>query len=181
MSKLVEWVENYTAELYTWARHKTSSEDTAHDLVQETFLAAAEKITSFKGDSSPKTWLFAILNNKIIDYYRKRARSPITSDDAIINNTFDGDGNWRKMQQPANWFDGEENILDDAEFQLVLSKCLDALPEQWGSIVRLKYITGSNGGQICQEFGISPSNFWQIIHRAKLRLRDCLEMNWFIK
>ena len=72
-------------------------------------------------------------------------------------------------------------MLDDDEFQIVLNKCLDALPEQWGICVKLKYLTDKRGEEICQELDITPSNFWQIVHRAKLRLRDCIEKNWYSK
>jgi DNA-directed RNA polymerase specialized sigma24 family protein len=49
------WVSEFTDELYKWAYYKTSSSTMAEDLVQDTFLAAAEKMSSFRGDSSPKT------------------------------------------------------------------------------------------------------------------------------
>lgn len=44
----------------------------AEDLVQETFTAAYRSISGFKNDCHPKTWLFSILNNKIVDYHRKK-------------------------------------------------------------------------------------------------------------
>ena len=68
------WVENYTHELYSWALHKVSDSEIAADLVQDTFLSVAEKIDSFKNESSTKTWIFSILNHKIIDHYRKKVR-----------------------------------------------------------------------------------------------------------
>ena len=74
---LSQWVESYTENLHSWAFHKVSDGELAKDLVQDTFLAAAEKIESFKGDSSPKTWLFSILNHKIIDHYRKKVNQPV--------------------------------------------------------------------------------------------------------
>jgi RNA polymerase sigma-70 factor (ECF subfamily) len=70
---IAQWVENYTSDLYAWARYKLSDEELAKDLVQDTFMAAAEKTSSFKGESSPKTYLFSILNHKIIDHYRKKS------------------------------------------------------------------------------------------------------------
>jgi RNA polymerase sigma-70 factor (ECF subfamily) len=60
-NRLSQWVEAYTSELYSWSYHKVSDTELAKDLVQDTFLAAAEKISDFKGESSPKTWLFSIL------------------------------------------------------------------------------------------------------------------------
>ena len=48
---LKEWVARYTEDLYYRACYKISDNDLAKDLVQETFLVAAEKITTFKGES----------------------------------------------------------------------------------------------------------------------------------
>jgi RNA polymerase sigma-70 factor (ECF subfamily) len=47
---LSEWVDKHTPELYSWALHKVSDSELAKDLVQDTFFAAAEKITDFQGD-----------------------------------------------------------------------------------------------------------------------------------
>lgn len=78
---LVKWVESFSGELYSWALYKISDPELAKDLVQDTFLAAAEKKESFRGNSSPRSWLFAILNHKIIDVYRKRIKQPLYWDD----------------------------------------------------------------------------------------------------
>jgi RNA polymerase sigma-70 factor (ECF subfamily) len=176
---LTDWVNEFTNELYKWAYYKTSSVETAEDLVQETFLVAAQKMDSFKGDSSPKTWLFAILNHKIIDHYRKSIHKPVAMEVNTISTYFDEDGSWQQKKQPKDWQDEENHLLDDDEFQQILQKCLDALPEKWNTCVKLKYLTEKSGEDICQELGIAPTNFWQIVHRAKLQLRNCIENNWF--
>lgn len=177
--RLKNWVNEFTNELYKWAYYKTSSTETAEDLVQETFLVAAEKFNTFKGDSSPKTWLFSILNHKIIDYYRKNVTKPVAIESVSISNYFDEDGSWQQEKRPKDWNDEEGHLLDDDDFQQILQKCLDALPEKWNTCVKLKYLTEKSGEEICQELGIAPTNFWQIVHRAKLQLRNCIENNWF--
>lgn len=176
---LTDWVNEFTNDLYKWAFYKTSSKETAEDLVQETFLAAAQKMDSFKGDSSPKTWLFAILNHKIIDHYRESVNKPVPMESNNISAFFDEDGNWQQENIPKDWDNDESQLLDDADFQKVLQKCLDALPEQWNMCVKLKYLAEKSGDEICQELGIAPTNYWQIVHRAKLQLRNCVENNWF--
>jgi RNA polymerase sigma-70 factor (ECF subfamily) len=178
---LSEWVDKHTPELYSWALHKVSDSELAKDLVQDTFLAAAEKITAFQGDSSPKTWLFAILNHKIIDVYRKKVHKPVAVESDSLFNFFDPDGAWKKEKHPDTWEEDETHLLDDADFQLILKKCLDALPEKWSTCVKLKYLTEKNAEDICQELEIAPTNYWQIIHRAKVQLRDCIDTNWFKK
>lgn len=173
------WVETFTADLYSWALRKVSDSELAKDLVQDTFLAAAEKSAYFKGESSPKTWLFSILNHKIIDHYRKKVNQPVALENQSFSNFFDEDGGWQESRKPKDWQDdNEKHILDNDEFQEVLRKCMEALPEKWNTAVKLKYLTEKNGDEICQELDITPSNFWQIVHRAKLQLRDCVDKNW---
>jgi RNA polymerase sigma-70 factor (TIGR02943 family) len=176
---LTQLVEQYTQDLFSWALHKVSDTELAKDLVQETFLAAAEKIETFKGDSTHKTWLYAILNHKIIDFYRKKVKQPIATDNDVFSKFFDAGGDWKKEERPKDWHEDEEHLLDNSEFQAVLKKCLDALPEKWGIAVKSKYLLNKKGEEICQELNIAPTNFWQIVHRAKLQLRDCIDTNWF--
>lgn len=178
-NRLSQWVTIYTSELYSWAYHKVSDSELAKDLVQDTFLAAAEKINNFKGDSTPKTWLFSILNHKIIDFYRKKINQPVSIEDQFMSELFDSDGSWRSESRPHDWHEDEGHLLDDDEFQEVLRKCLEALPEKWNTSIRLKYLLEKNGEEICQELDLTPTNLWQIIHRAKLQLRDCVDKNWF--
>ncbi len=176
---LTNWVNEFTSDLYKWAYYKTSSVEIAEDLVQETFLAAAQKYDFFKGNSSPKTWLFSILNHKIIDIYRKKVKQPIATENDIFSKFFDTGGDWKSEERPQDWDEDEGHLLDNPEFQAVLKKCLDVLPEKWAVAVKSKYLLNKKGEEICQELEIAPTNFWQIVHRAKLQLRDCLDTNWF--
>jgi len=176
---LENMVSQHTEDLFNWAYHKTSSATIAEDLVQESFLAAAEKIDFFKAESSAKTWLFSILNHKIIDFYRKKVNQPIPIESQTLSTFFDEDGSWQETKKPKEWHEEEINLLDDTDFQIILKQCMDALPEKWSTCVKLKYLSEKSGEEICQEIGISPTNFWQIVHRAKLKLRDCIENNWF--
>ncbi len=176
---LTDLVEKYTEDLYSWAVYKVSDSELAKDLVQDTFLAAAEKIDSFKGQSSHKTWLFSILNHKIIDVYRKKVKQPLPAENDVFSKFFDAGGDWKKEERPQNWQEDEGHLLDNSEFQAVLKQCMGALPERWSFAIKSKYLLDKKGEEICQELGITPTNFWQIVHRAKLQLRDCVDTNWF--
>jgi len=173
------WVERYMPELYGWARYKLSDEELAKDIVQDTFVTAAEKIQDFRGESTPKTWLFSILKYKIIEVYRKKAKTPLSADTKTLADFFDDHNSWLENQKPEPWSNAEPELLDDADFQAVLQKCLEALPEKWNASIKLKYLMSKKGEEICQELDITPTNFWQIMHRAKLNLRECIERNWF--
>ena len=178
------WVNQFSDALYSWALYKTSSKETAEDLVQDTFVSAFHKIDNFKGQSQPKTWLFSILNNKIIDFYRKNAKIKKhefkLSEKAgfqLSDNLFNETNGWKTREIDPIW-DQEEELLDNPEFNGVMAACIDNLPEKWKTAITSKYLTDKKAKEICQDLGITVSNYWQIVHRAKLLLKECLETNW---
>lgn len=179
-----QWVEQYTDDLLNWAYHKTSNLAVAEDLTQDTFLVAYQRMGRFREESSPRTWLFAILKNKIIDYYRGEFKNPDINIQDIKEEgftPFDSDEKWINHHAPVYWENTDEYLLDNADFRKILGYCLGLLPLRWKAALELKYFTHKKGDVISQELGISSSNYWQIVHRAKLQLRDCLEANWFKK
>ncbi len=161
----------------------------AEDLVQETFLAAVQSYEKFKGDSKAKTWLFSILNNKIIDHYRRAYKNPTVSEQqqsdagsvSLFETMFDSDGRWLKTNSPQEWTGEPEHVLDDVRFNVTLQHCMEVLPANWNAAIRLKYLEEKKAELVCQELEISTTNYWQILHRAKLQLRKCLDENWFNK
>lgn len=181
---LTVWVNEYTNHLFNYAKSKTSSAIIAEDLVQDTFLTAFQAFDKFEGRSSPKTWLFSILNHKIIDYYRKNNKSELSLDqlsENVANNVadsfFDSNENWNQNPNNTLWND-DKNLLDDSEFNAIFIDCIGHLPDNWRLAISTKYIFNKNSDEICKELNISMSNYWQIIHRAKLLLKRCIENNW---
>jgi len=181
-TELESWINDYTEEMLRRAIYKVSNEEDAQDLVQDTFMAASKGIANFQRKSSPKTWLFTILNNKITDYYRKNGRAPKTADIDSISFFFDNYGEWNETQKPNNWDvdDTEQHLLDNLEFIEVLNYCIENLPQKFNEVVKQKYYSTKKTAEICKDLGISSTNIWQIMHRAKLALRKCIEKNWFI-
>jgi len=173
-----EWVEDFTDSLYQRAIFKVTDEDLAKDMVQETFITAFEKFETFEGRSSPKTWLMSILNHKIIDHFRREFNSPVEKQFKNEHLFFDDDGMWQKDKRPNIWSD-DANLLDDNNFANTLNNCIGKLPNQWFSVIQLKYLAEKESKDVCKELDISATNYWQIIRRAKLSLRECLDVNWF--
>ena len=179
-----QWVNDYADEMYRYAFSKTSKQEASEDIVQNTFLAAVQSFSSFKNESSPKTWLYSILKNKIMDFHRdtyKRAEVRGQSDDdSFLDIFFSKDDHWKKESGPDSW-DSDEHLLDNVDFNNALKACMEKLPSKWNSAIQLKYIDDRDANLICQELEITASNYWQVLHRAKLQLRECLERNWFKK
>ena len=94
-----------------------------------------------------------------------------------IDNLFDSNENWTDYGDEL--FETEDKSFSESEeLNSLLTKCLEELPERWKLAVLSKYILGKEGKEICQELEITPSNYWQIIRRAKLLLKLCLQKNW---
>ena len=183
------WVELYSDRMYAWALHKAGKPEIAEDLVQDTFLIAFHSFSKFEGKSEPLTWLYGILNNRIGDHFRKQFKESFVADrtgssgagSSLMETLFDESGSWRVEERPVAWAEEDTHLLDNPEFTSALQSCLEGLPDNWLASVRLKYLDGKKGEIICQELGIAPTNFWQILHRAKMQLRKCLELHWFKK
>lgn len=155
---------------------KLNDVDLAKDLVQETLLSAISKLDTFENRSSVRTWLTSILNRKIIDYWRK-AETKYTDPISSFFQTETSKTHWL----PEKHLGDEPSILEKMERAETLDElieCLEKLPGQWKGILSSKYLDEKESEQICNDFQITPSNLWVIVHRAKLLMRDCLQMKW---
>ena len=177
-----QWVDEYADSLFSFAFYKTGNREDAEDLVQETFLSAFNNRESFRGESSVKTWLSSILKNKITDYYR-RQRPEILSVDALdagggLDDAFFDPqhfGAWKKPVDSNFISDSPENYLYGKEFREFLRLCLQKLPERLRRIFISKFLEEEKTEDICKENGITASNYWVLVFRAKVLLRECLE------
>ena len=184
-----KWVENYADYLFSIARLKLNEHETAKDLVNDTFLAALQALDGFKGESSELTWLVSILKNKIIDFYRKNKRSYSDidnylseTDQAFYEGFFEPNTvsrfHWKEEKYPHKDFGFSENHFEEQEYYTILDACLKKIPPKLKPIFVSKFIDEKDSKIICKEFDLTSSNYWVLIHRAKLIMRNCLEKNW---
>jgi RNA polymerase sigma-70 factor (TIGR02943 family) len=177
------WVNDYSDILYSYVVRRVKDPHTAKDLVQETFLAAWRNADTYNGQASVKTWLFTILKNKIIDYYRKVAThkaAGFDQPDASPDHFFDSEDHWATHAYPADWATDYENPLESQEFYAILTQCKSKLKEIQKVVFSMKYLDGLESDEICQMLQLSSANYWVLVHRAKTQLRACLEKNWFV-
>ena len=183
-----EWLKNYGDYLYSLAFLKVSSKETAEDLVQDTFISAYKAKDSFREDSSEKTWLAAILKNKIIDHYRKKdvlkdAVSYITNTESEFDSHFfnENNGHWLDSAAPASWNETADKKFNQLEFNKILQYCIQKMPPKLVPVFMAKFLDEEDSEVICKVFNISSSNYWVILHRAKVLMRTCLEKKWFLE
>ena len=152
----------------------------AEDAVSETLLAALEGATRFTGKSQFKTWVVGILKHKVLDQLRLRQREcgydGDENDERLEDLMFKADGHFQTM--PENW-DAPAAALQQRQFFEVLEMCMELLPGQIGRVFLMREWLEFDTNAICQELRITPTNVWQMLSRARLRLRECLQLNWF--
>lgn len=172
-----QWVDLYADDLFSYAYYRVNSRALANDFVQETFLSALKAIDRFEAKSTVKTWLFSILKRKIIDYWRQqdarktKAMSNYTSSD-------EEDSSWLEDFGAKGDNAEVEDKIEQDELRQALLACIGNLSPKWKGIIIDKYLEEKDSEEICNEYEISPSNFWVIVHRAKAELKKCMEIKW---
>ena len=173
-------VDQLRPQLLRFAHAQLRNEAWAEDAVSDTLLAALAKPQAFAGQSQLKTWLVGILKHKLIDQIRRHSRevSLTTPDDDedFDGLLFDHTGHWRAA--PAEWGDPEA-ACGRREFFEVLELCVEKLPGVQGRVFMMREWLEIDSLEICKELGITTTNLWVLLHRARLRLQTCLQERWF--
>jgi RNA polymerase sigma-70 factor (TIGR02943 family) len=175
------WVDAHGSALLAYALTRVRDQQTAEDLVQETFLAALQA-ANFRGEAAERTWLVSILRNKICDHFRRLAREraqPGGDDlDAVVDGQFArGLEHW--VKEPARWAVDDEALVANREFWVVFHDCLRGLPSRQAAAFVLRMMEDVAAERVCQDLEITATNLWVMLHRARCRLRSCLEEHWF--
>ena len=177
-----DWVDLYSDDLYCFALKFIPNDDTAQNLLQETFLAALKNRHTFSGKSSEKTWLIGILKNKITDHLRTKYKevpvSQLIDNEKTIEGFFDSQSG-HLTQEPKAWEFNPKSLMENKEFWNTFNDCLNHLPEKTNQAFALREIEAMKSTEICKVLGISSTNLWVLLHRARIQLRACLEKNWF--
>jgi RNA polymerase sigma-70 factor, ECF subfamily len=164
------------------ARLQLRNDAWAEDVVSETLIAALEGSAKFTGQSQLKTWVVGILKHKIIDHFRRGHRE--ISIEAEVeaagvesyDELFTANGHFATPVEP--WGNPEAS-LGQTQFLQVLQACVDKLPPTLGRIFMMREWLEQDTNEICKELGISPTNCFVMLYRARMRLRECLALNWF--
>lgn len=174
-------------QMVKFAMLQLSNSHAAEDAVQEALVGALKNAKSFAGRAALKTWVFAILKNKIADVLRHKLRmvnasSLLREDEEAedFSELFDHRGHWQTDEKPATW-GNPQSALHQNQFWKVFEACLEGLPGQQARVFMMKEFIELDTAEICGTVGITTSNLNVMLHRSRLRLRECLENTWFLK
>jgi RNA polymerase sigma-70 factor, ECF subfamily len=177
------WVDEHGDCLYRYALTRVRKEEIAEDLVQETLLVAVRTQERFAGRSTERSWLVGILKNKICDHFRKLGRETNFTDLEFFkdehSDRFDADNFWIHERGPTHWKPEGEEAMKRAEFWQTMHSCLGKLPERVAQVFMMREMDDVPSKEVCEALNISEANLWVMLHRARMALRQCLEMNFF--
>lgn len=181
-----EFLTEIRRDLLRFASLQLRDEHLAEDVVQEAMVAALDGEKQFAGRSAVKTWIFAILRNKIVDAIRQKSRSvnftALLPDEAEMDQAFEAlfkpNAHWLPEERPSDWGDPEA-ALHQEQFWAVFEACLKHLPESTARVFMMREFLEFDTAEVCRELNISTSNCHVILHRARNGLRRCLQGSWF--
>mgnify|MGYP003941093023 CR=1 FL=1 len=169
------------------ARAHVSTQASAEEVVQDTWLAVITGLDGFEGRSSLRTWVFSILVNKAKTRGVKEGRtlpfSSVAPEDAgptVDPSRFQGEGEphpggWRPDGAPRAWVPSPEDAAVAAEVRGLLAEAIDALPERQRVVITLRDVQGLTSAEVSEVLEISPENQRVLLHRARAKVRAALE------
>lgn len=161
----VEIYNRYHRAMYNVALRILNDVGEAEDVMQDSFLIAFEKLSSFKGNASFGSWLKRIVINNSISQYRKSQRFVPLSD-----NYFDTEND-----ESIERF--EESDYSQLEVKQLLN-CMDQLNDNYKNVLNLHFIEGYDYKELCDIMKISYANCRTLISRAKESLRKKMVLNY---
>ncbi|HEX6393808.1 MAG TPA: RNA polymerase sigma factor [Acidimicrobiales bacterium] len=175
----MELVGRHHAAMIRLARSYVCSEQIAEDVVQETWLAALRALPGFEGRSSVKTWLYRILINRARSVReREHKHLPISNlERAVQSNRFNTNGSWSSA--PAPWVDEVEDRVRAERLAKSIRTAIDDLPAAQRDVLTLRDVQGMTAAEACRILDLCDSHQRVLLHRARSRLRNALEAQFW--
>lgn len=147
--------QEYSDVIYRLCLYKTSKEDVAHDLTQETFLRLWKSMSSGRDIEKPKQYIYQIARNLIVDYYK---RDETVSLDTLHEEGFDP----REKGSTAE-------IISEVS---ILKKVIENLDQEFRDVVYMRFVEGMRVKEIAEILDISENLVSVRINRGKKKLQD---------
>ena len=163
-------IEDLARPLYRAARGMGLDQGDAEDLVQDVFAAFLTTLDRFEGRSRVSTWIFGILHRKAQERRRALTRDDQQdSIDDVFESQFDAAGSW--AVPPVDL----ERQIASGELAGAIRGCVDQLPIALREVFALREMQDLDTTEICKILGRTVTHVGVQLHRARARLRACLE------
>lgn len=149
-----------------FARRRIRDDGLAEDAVQDALLSAIASRGSFQGQSALRTWLIGILNHKIQDTFRRESRY------VSVPDLDDEPGMTHGARVAGPHSEDPQELVARRRLGQALAAEIDGLPPTLAAVFRMQVLDGAATTEVCDALGISESNCWVRLHRARKRLAN---------
>lgn len=164
-----ELIKRYEQKIYNLAYRFMGNRTDAKDILQETFLQAFRKLSTFKGRSGFSTWIYRIaVNLCLMRKRREKIIRTVSLDAPILTSKHDE----IRRQFPEDWSRSPAATLDNKELKDKLDKAIEKLPEEYRAAFILTDMNGLSNYEAAGILKISVPAVKSRLHRARLFLRD---------
>jgi len=151
-----EVLEQHYERLRRFVRSRVANPEEADDIVQEVCLRAVSKLDTVRDNGRVESWLYQIARNAIIDHYRRtRPAAPLADD-------LPGDDDVARLGTP--------------DLTGCMTRLLDDLHPTDQEALRLTAYDGLKQRELAERLGISLSGAKSRVQRARIRLRELIEI-----
>ena len=149
----------FGGKLNSYASFKLHDPAMGQDLVQDTFMKTWMYIVKGGKVEAMKAFLYHILNNLIVDQYRK-IKNRTASLDALLENGY----------EPSEAIEGPSGIFDAIGGKAALL-LLDRLPEKYRKALKMRFVQGLNLSEMALITGQTKNAMAVQVHRGILKLK----------
>ncbi|MCP5022909.1 MAG: sigma-70 family RNA polymerase sigma factor [bacterium] len=163
-------VERHQSRLFGLARHYIRSQAEMEDLVQESFLKAYSRLSSFQNQASFYTWLYRITKNTILDHLKRKGRSPVQAmedPEEVLGGVSGAEGRSGRLPAP-------DAQLLSSEVVGITRDVLQELPDIFRDVLILRELEGLPYAEISEALGVSIGTVESRIFRARAKFKEKL-------
>lgn len=162
----------YIDSLYSTALRLVSNPQDAEDLVQETYMKAFKYFDKFKPGTNIRAWLFKILKNTFINFYRKRKKTPhqvelMELEDKLEDFALSEVHNLQILK-------AEEDDKNFSEVDENVRKALESLPEDYRKVIIMADIEGRSYKEIAKILKLPIGTVMSRLYRGRKSLEEAL-------
>ena len=158
----VSWTEMvaHRSYLVRFAQRKLHDPMLAEDVVHDVFEAVLTGRATFAGRAALRSWLTAVLKNKIVDALRRNPGLESLDDDESA-----GGALAVACPQPR-----PDEIAEQQQLLMRVLARIEALPPNLRDVMRLRVLEEQSTEDVCRALGISEDNLFVRLHRARKQL-----------
>lgn len=162
-------VKQHGSQMYSVALRIMGDADEAEEAVQEAFISACGKMTSFEGRSKLSTWLYRITTNAALMRLRKHRADVVSLDEPRMS-----DEGELLPRQLGDWTIDPSRQALSQELRQVMEEAVESLPPSLRAAFVLRDIHGLSTQEAAEALEISETALKVRLHRARLALRERL-------